>query len=87
MKHWKILRDRRREPGIRHDGQDALDDTGKTCRKGCHKDMCDVRRIPGADFGCGVARAGHGERAELLVQLGVVAVTGLPNLRLPRVVS
>jgi hypothetical protein len=36
---------------------------------------------------CGVARAGHGERAELLVQLGVVAVTGLPNLRLPRVVS
>jgi hypothetical protein len=29
----------------------------------------------------------HGERAELLVQLGVVAVTGLPNLRLPRVVS
>ncbi|WP_406432717.1 hypothetical protein [Streptomyces sp. NBC_01589] len=35
----------------------------------------------------GVARAGPGERPELLVQLGVVAVTGLPNLRLPRVVS
>lgn len=41
----------------------------------------------GAGFSCGVGRAGHGERAELLVQLGVVAVTGLPNLRLPRVVS
>lgn len=35
-----------REPGIRHDRQDALHGTGKTCRKGCHKDMRDVRRIP-----------------------------------------
>lgn len=44
--HLDLEGHRRREPGLRHDRQDALYVAGKMGRKRCHQGIGDVRRIP-----------------------------------------